>query len=130
GAKGKFDVRYCAQVGADLHPRHPLVGAGELGAIPGGPGIQFGIEDRKRAADQERGEPGCDLVARLQREAVKSEILVPSEIGRGEEWVVEATEAEGQIGPGAVLDESAVEPDRVLAEVAASAAERLVERDR
>lgn len=129
GADLDADVGVGLPAEADLSAEQVLVVARELVVLVGRE-VEVGVEDRERTGHQEGHELGAELVFALDHRAVEAEVRIPDEIGGVEEGIVEASGADRHLLDRLILDEGAIQPDRVLAEVAARGAERLVRRDR
>src|SRR5262249_6318897 len=132
--EGEIDLRYGANICAKLTAEHPFVMAGRLakdgsGIVEYQPGVEISVEDRERPGSGERRDSRPDLVFALSGKAVETEIAMVDEIGRTEERIVETSGLQRQFVPCAIPDESTIEPDAILAEIAARAAERRVEGD-
>ena len=120
----QFQAKVSGQfpIHAQLTPVEILVVAREF-IRPIGREIEVGVENRKGAADKERGNPLSDFVFSLDGNAIKPKIIVSDQVA-AEERVVEPAEIDGKITAAFdianfIPDKGAIEPNGVAAEIAA-----------
>ena len=117
---GELEVR------TQLRGIEVAVGAVELRGLVRGE-VELGIEDREHAAGEEHTAAMEEFLAAAKCQTVEANLVGPGERG-AEERIVETTHGEGDAvrerTAALILDEGAIKPQRILAEIAALAVVR------